>query len=842
MGAKDRPNDRKKLANWNAYTFATQKMGVSNKSKTQNQYHMSKNLIIVESPAKAKTIEGFLGKDYTVKSSYGHIRDLPEREMAVDIENGFKLIYTIDPEKEEIIRNLRKLAAEAEEVWLATDEDREGEAISWHLAEALKLDVKHAKRIVFHEITKKAIQQAIAAPRKIDLDLVNAQQARRVLDRLVGYGISPILWTKIKYGLSAGRVQSVAVRILVEREREIEKFMASTFFNTKGFFDLKGATLKAELNRKFANKAEAEDFLNRCKPATYQIASIETKPAKRTPAAPFTTSTLQQEASRKLGFGVTKTMTLAQRLYESGKITYMRTDSVNLSDFALEEAETAIGQMYGKNYSKRRQYTSKTKGAQEAHEAIRPTEIMNQHIDAERDQQRLYELIWKRTIASQMADAQLERTTVTIDINTTPENFIAKGEVVKFDGFLKVYTEGTDDENNDEGDSGLLPPMEQGQMLPVREIVATQRFTQKPPRYSEASLVKYLEEQGIGRPSTYASTISRIISKGYAEKTDRPGVERKFEVLTLRETTITTETQKENTGAEKSKLFPTDMGIVVNDFLVEYFPDILDYTFTARVEDELDEIAEGKLEWQGMLENFYAGFKKDLDTTIVNSTRQSGERQIGIDPASGKIVSARMGRYGPIVQIGDQEDTEKKFASLRPGQSIMTIGLEEALKLFDLPRRVGEYNGLVVTAAIGRFGPFVKWGNTFASLKPAEQDDPYTIGIERAIQLIEDKIRSAEAAILRRFTTDPEIQIVKGRFGPFIKRGRDNFRLPKGTDVDAISLDEVQLLIQQQDVAPKKGAKGSRKSATKAAAKKKAPAKKAPAKKKSAAKKSAGKK
>jgi len=747
------------------------------KEKAQNKQHMSKNLIIVESPAKAKTIEGFLGKDYTVKSSYGHIRDLPSNEMAVDIENGFKLIYKIDPEKEEIIRNLRKLASDADEVWLATDEDREGEAISWHLAEALKLDVKHTKRIVFHEITKKAIQHAIASPRKIDIDLVNAQQARRVLDRLVGYGLSPIIWTKIKYGLSAGRVQSVAVRILVEREREIEKFTASAFFNTRGFFDLKGATLKAELNRKFAAKTDAEAFLERCKPASYQIASIETKPAKRTPAAPFTTSTLQQEASRKLGFGVSKTMTLAQRLYESGKITYMRTDSVNLSDFALDEAEAAIGQIYGKEYSKRRKYSHKSKGAQEAHEAIRPTQILNQFIEEERDQQRLYELIWKRTIASQMADAQLERTTVTIDISTTPENFVAKGEVIKFDGFLKVYAEGTDDETADDNESGLLPPMEHGQSLPIREIIATQRFTQKPPRYSEASLVKYLEEQGIGRPSTYAPTISRIIGRGYAEKTDRPGVERVYEILTLRESQISCATQKEMTGAEKSKLFPTDMGIVVNDFLVEYFPDILDYTFTARVEDELDEIAEGKLEWQTMLETFYAGFKKDLEITAINSTRQSGERQLGIDPKSGKIVSARMGRYGPIVQIGDQDDKEKKFASLRQGQSIMTIGLEDALKLFDLPRRVGEYNGVVVTAAIGRFGPFVKWGNTFASLRAAEQDDPYTIGLERAIQLIEDKIKSAEAAILRRFPTDPEIQVVKGRFGPFIKVGKDNYRL-----------------------------------------------------------------
>jgi DNA topoisomerase-1 len=794
---------------------------------------MSKNLVIVESPAKAKTIEGYLGKDYIVKSSYGHVRDLPKNDVAIDVDKGFNPVYVVSPDKEDVIKELKKLASKADNVWLATDEDREGEAISWHLAEALGLDVKSTKRIVFHEITKKAIQDAIAKPRHIDIDLVNAQQARRVLDRLVGFELSPVLWKKVKAGLSAGRVQSVAVRIIVEREREIEKFLASSFYNVRGSFDLGTAVLKADLNRKLKDSAEANDFLSRANGADFTIDNMETKPAKRTPAAPFTTSTLQQEASRKLGFSVSRTMVIAQRLYESGKITYMRTDSVNLSDFALDAAKQEVSRAYGPQYSKTRQFTNKNKGAQEAHEAIRPTEMSAHQVDGERDEQRLYELIWKRTIASQMADAELEKTTATIGINTMSDVLQAKGEVVKFDGFLKVYTEGTDDDESEDGGSGMLPPLTVGQKLNFMDMTATQRFTQKPSRYSEAALVKRLEELGIGRPSTYAPTISTIQQREYIEKKDKEGIPRAFEVMVLKSGTIHKSVNSENTGAEKSKLFPTDIGMVVNDFLVDQFPTILDYAFTANVEQEFDEIAEGNLKWQEMLKKFYTPFHENVANTIENAARQSGERELGNDPKTGKLVLARIARFGPVVQMGASDDEDKKFASLRAGQSIGTITLEEALKLFDLPRLIGEYQGQPVSAAIGRFGPFVKWGSTYASLRVKEGDDPFTIEIDRAIKLIEDKINGINAALIQKFDERPEIQIIQGRFGPYIKREKDNFKLPKGTDAKTISLPDVLAAIAEQEANPsaKKKAAARKPGASKKAAPKKAAARKAPAKK-----------
>jgi DNA topoisomerase I len=806
---------------------------------------MSKNLVIVESPAKAKTIEGYLGKDFIVKSSYGHVRDLPKSDVAINIENGFVPKYEVSPDKHEVVNELKKLAAKVDDVWLATDEDREGEAISWHLAEALGLSVEHTKRIVFHEITQKAIQAAIAKPRHIDVDLVNAQQARRVLDRIVGFELSPVLWKKVKGGLSAGRVQSVAVRIIVEREREIEKFLAAAFYNVRGQFDLGSAMLKADLNRKLKDSAESRTFLETCTGATFTIASIENKPTKRTPAAPFTTSTLQQEASRKLGFSVSRTMVVAQRLYESGKITYMRTDSVNLSDFALEAAKQEITHSYGERYSKTRQYTNKNKGAQEAHEAIRPTEMSVHQIGGERDEERLYELIWKRTLASQMADAELEKTTANVAISTCSDILQAKGEVIKFDGFLKVYIEGSDDDSDDEGGSGMLPPLTVGQVLQLVDLTATQRYTQKPTRYSEAALVKRLEELGIGRPSTYAPTISTIQQRTYIEKKDKDGVPRAFEVMTLKQGQIFTEARSENTGAEKSKLFPTDIGMVVNDFLVEQFPQILDYQFTASVEQEFDEIAEGRLQWQEMMKKFYTPFHQNVQVTLDTAQRQTGERELGIDPVSGKPVIVRIARFGPVVQIGGSEDEDKKYANLRAGQSITTIGLEEALKLFDLPRHLGEYKDERVTAAIGRFGPFIKWGSLFASLKVKEGDDPYTIQLDRAIQLVEEKIAAVAASELRIFEENPEIRILKGRFGPYIKSGKENYKLPKATDPAVISFGEVMKMIEEQEAAGggKKAASkraGAKKAPAKKAAAKKAPAKKSPAKK-AAAKKSAKK-
>lgn len=755
------------------------------------------------------------------------MRDLPKNDLAINVEKGFVPVYEVSPDKQDVIQELKKLSNKAEDVWLATDEDREGEAISWHLAEALGLDIHRTKRIVFSEITKTAILKAIQNPRTIDIDLVNAQQARRVLDRLVGFELSPVLWRKVKQGLSAGRVQSVAVRIIVEREREIEQFKATSFFSIRGLFETESAQVKADLGRKLKDESESTQFLERTKGSEFTVVNLEVKPSKRTPAPPFTTSTLQQEAGRKLGFSVSRTMVVAQRLYESGKITYMRTDSVNLSDFALEAARNEISASFGERYSKTRQFTSKSKGAQEAHEAIRPTEMGRREVSGERDEQRLYELIWKRTLASQMADAELEKTTATIEISNTKDVLLAKGEVIKFDGFLKLYIESTDDDDNDESGSGMLPPLTIGQKLNLISLTATQGFTQKPSRYSEASLVKRLEELGIGRPSTYAPTISTIQQREYVEKKDKEGTPRTLTILELAGDQIKKETKTENTGAEKAKLFPTDIGMVVNDFLVDQFPNILDYSFTASVEQEFDEIAEGKLAWQEMMKRFYKPFHENVQITMESAQRQTGERELGTDPKSGKPVIARIGRFGPIVQLGSADDEQKKFASLKPGQSISNITLDEALLLFDLPRIVGEYQGQPVTAAIGRFGPFVKFGSIYASLRVREGDDPYTIGIERAIQLIEDKINGVNANELRKFDERPEVKIIKGKWGPYIKSGSDNYKMPKGADPQTISLEDVLSAIDEQA----RTAKPSKKAASKKATPKKAPAKKAAAKK-----------
>jgi DNA topoisomerase-1 len=802
---------------------------------------MAKNLVIVESPAKAKKLEGFLkekGGDYIVKASIGHIRDLPKNNFAVSADNNFDVTYEIYPEKMDTVEELRTLADRAEVVWLATDEDREGEAISWHLLEALELNESKTKRIVFSEITKKAILAAIEKPRNIDMDLVNAQQARRILDRVVGFELSPVLWKKVKPSLSAGRVQSVTVRLIVEREREIEAFNASAYFGIRALFDLKEATLKADLPSKIKDGNGAQAFLEDCKNAEFAISSLETRPGTRTPPAPFTTSTLQQEAGRQLGMGVAQTMRVAQGLYESGKITYMRTDSVNLSDFARDAAKQEITSSFGENYSHSRTFKSKNKGAQEAHEAIRPTNMADRTIKGDRNEERLYELIWKRTLASQMADAKLENTTAHVNISTRSETLVAKGQVVKFDGFLKVYMEGTDDEESDE--SGVLPPLHEGQILDLRNMVAQEKFTQKPARYSEASLVKKMEELGIGRPSTYASTISTIQTRTYVERRDLEGKPRDFTVHTLSDKVITSETKTEITGAERSKLFPTDIGRVVNDFLVENFPLILDYHFTAAVEEEFDIIAEGKLEWKDMLRKFYGPFHENVLKTSSEAARASGERFLGDDPATGKPIIARIGRFGPMIQLGTAEEEEKKFASLRPTQSINTITLEEALDLFKMPRNLGEWNGEKIVVGIGRFGPYVKFKSTYASLRVKEGDDPFTIDLARAVQLIEDKINGVNANLLKTFAEDENVQIIKGRFGPYLKSGNLNFKLPKGAEPAEVTWSDAQQIMEEQmEQATKKAA--SRKPAPKKAPAKKAPVKKAAAKK-APAKKAAAKK
>jgi DNA topoisomerase-1 len=758
---------------------------------------MSKNLVIVESPAKAKTIEGFLGKDFTVKSSFGHIRDLVKKGYGVDIENNFAPTYEISEGKEKVIADLKKLSKGADMVWLASDEDREGEAISWHLSEALNLDPKKTKRIVFHEITKGAIQKAIENPRQIDINLVNAQQARRVLDRLVGFELSPILWRKVRPSLSAGRVQSVAVRLIVDREREIQNFKSTSAFKVVALFSTGKATLKAELDKRFNTEEEAQAFLEKCKAASFTIQNLETKPAKRSPSAPFTTSTLQQEAARKLGFSVSQTMVVAQKLYEAGKITYMRTDSVNLSETAMNQANKAINADYGAKYFQPRQYKTKSKGAQEAHEAIRPTYIDRQFIEGERNEQRLYDLIWKRTIASQMSDAELEKTTAKIGISTTSEVFVAQGEVLKFDGFLKVYMESTDDEETEitTENSSILPPIHLGEVLQNTEISATQRFTHHPARYTEASLVKKLEELGIGRPSTYAPTISTIQKRTYVEKTDREGNPRNYVNLTLAKNNIVKETKTENTGAEKNKLFPTDIGMVVNDFLIQYFPDILDFHFTAKVEEEFDEIADGKLDWTKMLKTFYSPFHKTVEKTIDKSDRASGERVLGVDPASGKPIFVRIGRFGPLAQIGETvEGGEKpRFASLRKEQRMETITLEEALDLFKLPAHLGTYKDKDISVNLGRFGPYVKFGEEFISIPRGE--DPFKVDMDRAIALIAEK--EIANAPIAHYKGEP-VTKGKGRFGPFIKMGGLYVNVPRAYNFDALTQSDIEELLAKK--------------------------------------------
>jgi DNA topoisomerase-1 len=762
---------------------------------------MSKNLVIVESPAKAKTIEGYLGKDFVVRSSFGHIRDLPKGGLAIDIENDFAPKYEISADKKKLITDLKKLAKEAQLVWLATDEDREGEAISWHLAEVLGLTQERTRRIVFSEITKSAITRAIENPRSVNVNLVNAQQARRVLDRLVGFEISPVLWKKVKPSLSAGRVQSVAVRILVEREREIQNFNSISSFRVVAVFNIGGAEMKAELPQRFTKETEAMAFLEGCVGRTYSIADLETKPSKKSPAAPFTTSTLQQEASRKLGFSVSQTMVVAQRLYESGRITYMRTDSTNLSDFALQAAAEAIEKNFGKEYVQNRQYASKSKGAQEAHEAIRPTDMLVNDIQGDRNEQRLYDLIRKRTLASQMADAQLEKTTANIAISSRSEQLVAKGEVIRFEGFLKVYLEGTDDED-EENTKGMLPPLKVGQALNLDHMSATERFSQHPPRYTEASLVRKLEELGIGRPSTYAPTISTIQKRGYVVKEDRDGHERAYRVLELKSDKIKAETAKEMTGAERSKLFPTDIGIVVTDFLIENFGTILDYNFTANVEAEFDHIASGAVEWNDMIRKFYGTFHKTVEVAIETSERATGERELGVHPESGKPIIARIGRFGPMIQIGTGDDPEKQFASLLADQSITSISLQEALDLFKLPRKLGEFESESVSAAIGRFGPYIRHGKSFVSIKANDGDDPYTITFERAVELITAKRDADAKSLILEWKEEPDIKVLNGRFGPYIKAGKKNVKIPKDKVAEELTLDEVRALVAQAPDKP----------------------------------------
>ncbi|NVM63393.1 DNA topoisomerase-1 [Mucilaginibacter sp. SG538B] len=796
---------------------------------------MAKNLLIVESPAKAKTIEGYLGKDFTVKSSYGHIRDLVKSEDAIDIANNFKQKYEVPADKKQVVSELKKLAKEAEMVWLASDEDREGEAISWHLFETLDLKDAHTKRIVFHEITKPAILKAIDTPRKIDYNLVNAQQARRVLDRLVGFELSPVLWKKVKPSLSAGRVQSVAVRLIVDREREINKFKSEASFKIVAIFGKGKEAFKAELPERFAKQEDAEKFLQDCIAADFDVKSLDTRPTKRSPAAPFTTSTLQQEASRKLGYSVARTMQVAQRLYESGYITYMRTDSVNLSELALNSAASEIVSAYGEKYHQQRRYKTKNASAQEAHEAIRPTYFNNHSIDGESAEKRLYELIWKRAIASQMSEAQFEKTTAKISISTRNEDLMANGEVMKFDGFLKVYLESKDeeDEPQQDGENAILPPLAKGQRLALQEMSATERFSRPAARYTEASLVKKLEELGIGRPSTYAPTISTIQNRGYVVKEEREGKQRNFRVLTLKAGSITKEEKTENTGAERGKLFPTDIGAVVNDFLVQYFKDIVDFNFTASVEKQFDEIAQGMKEWTAMLHDFYNPFHKEVESTIEKADKATGERELGIHPESGKKVSVRIGRFGPFVQVGesatDENEEKPLYASLRSGQSIETISLEEALELFKLPKVVGEYEGKVMKVAIGRFGPYISHNSAFVSLP--KEIDPHDVTEEQAIELINLKRKKDAEKLIKAFDEDPDVKVLNGRWGPYIEFGKLNVKIPKDKDPLTLTYEECKALADATPKDAKKGRFG------KAAASAKPTATKAPARKKAATKK-----
>ena len=751
---------------------------------------MPKNLVIVESPAKARTIEGYLGKDFKVVSSYGHIRDLPTDDKAIDVDNGFAPTYIISKDKKAVVKSLKQLVKQSEMVYLASDDDREGEAISWHLIQALDLDEAKTRRIVFHEITKSAITNALKSPRSIDIDLVNAQQARRVLDRLVGYEISPILWRKIKTGLSAGRVQSVAVRLVVDREREIEGFNSKSSFKITADFDSgNGRMLKAELPDRFSKEIEAEEFLQKCIGAEFSITDLQKKPLRKSPAPPFTTSTLQHEASRKLGFSVARTMTLAQKLYESGKISYMRTDSVNLSEEALTGARNQIIHSYGERYTKQRRYKTKSAGAQEAHEAIRPTSFGVVEAGEDHNVKRLYDLIWKRAIASQMAEAELEKTIVTISVSTTNVRFIASGEVINFDGFLKVYIESRDEEIGEENQKSLLPSLEIGLMLKLIEMSARQGFSRPSARYTEASLVKKLEEMGIGRPSTYAPTISTIQKRNYVIKENRSGKERSYKAIILKNNNLTTFTNKEITGAEKNKLFPTDMGIIVNDFLVEHFSKIVDFQFTANVEIEFDEIAQGQKSWNAMIGDFYGEFHTQVEETKQIKSGISKPRELGVDPETSKKVYARMGKFGPVVQLGETDGDEKpRYTSLRKGQLIETIKLEEALELFRLPRAAGQFEDQEMIVGIGKYGPYIRHDGKFYSLDPG--DDPYVITEERAIELILEKRKSDSNKIIKTFYENPDIQVLNGIYGPYIKAGKKNVKIPKGKDPASLTLDE----------------------------------------------------
>ena len=776
---------------------------------------MQKNLVIVESPAKAKTIEKFLGKDYRVLSSYGHIRDLNAKTLSIDIEHNYAPQYVIPEEKEKVVATLRAEAESADIVWLASDEDREGEAISWHLSEVLGLKPESSRRIVFHEITKTAILHAIETPRSIDMNLVNAQQARRVLDRIVGFELSPILWKKVRPALSAGRVQSVAVRLIVERERAINDFVPEASFRVMADFILPDGTtiLKAELNRRLKNKEEVYAFLEVCQTATFSIADITRKPVRRSPAPPFTTSTLQQEAARKLGYSVSQTMRIAQMLYESGLITYMRTDSFNLSELALGTAKETIVNTYGEKYHKFRQYHTKSKGAQEAHEAIRPTYIAHAEIQGSDQEKRLYDLIRKRTIACQMADAALERTTISVSIDGMKEKFVATGEVVLFDGFLQVYKESTDDENENESENKLLPQVNLHEVLQMKGITATERFTQRPARYTEASLVRQLEELGIGRPSTYAPTIQTVLNRGYVVKGDKEGKERTYSIVSLSENTIKEISKTEIAGSDRNKLMPTDIGIVVNDFLMEYFQSVMDYNFTANVEKELDAIAEGEENWTKIIDNFYRMFHPTVEEAIsIHKGHRIGERLLGNDPKSGKPVFVKIGKFGPMAQIGESKaDTGEKpqFATLMKGQSIETITLEEALNLFELPRTLGEYEGKTVVVGVGRFGPFIRHDGKFVSIPKTL--DPLSISLDEAIALIQEKRTKDEQRHIKKFDEEPELEILNGRFGPYITYKGKNYKIPKSGYTPAeMTLEECLALVKEVGDKPATRRRGVR--------------------------------
>lgn len=776
---------------------------------------MSKNLVIVESPAKAKTIEGYLGKDFTVKSSYGHVRDLPKEGLNIDLKNNYKPHYEISPDKKDVISELKKLSKESDFVWLASDDDREGEAISWHLFESLNLDLSKTKRIVFREITKSAILKAIENPRQIDLDLVNAQQARRILDRLVGYELSPVLWKKIKTGLSAGRVQSVAVRLIVEREREIEHFKSVYTYKVSAIFENKdGKGFKAKLNKEFESEEDALQFIEACKTAAFTVKSLEKKDGKKTPAPPFTTSTLQQEAGRKLGYSVAQTMTLAQKLYESGKITYMRTDSVNLSEQASQSAKLEIEKAYGGKYAYSRKFKNKNESAQEAHEAIRPTDFAQHSTDGERNEIRLYELIWKRAIASQMSDALIERTIVKTEVSNRPEEFVTTGEIIRFDGFLKVYIESNDsDDGEEENEEALLPEINVKDVLKYKEVKANQVYSKPSARYTEPGLVKKLEELGIGRPSTYAPTISTIQKRDYVIKENRDGKQRDVVEISLKAGQVKNVVKKETYGAEKSKLFPTDLAMIVNDFLVKHFPNVIDFNFTAKVEQEFDDIADGKMPWEKMIDNFYGTFHQKVEVTqSIDRSTVGTSRVLGKHPETGEEMTVRLGRFGPFVQIGEADEEKgikPKYASLKKGQLIESITIEDALELFRLPRTVGQYEDKDLVIAVGRFGPYVKHGSSFYSLK--KEDDPLTIDEARAITLIQEKIKADSEKLIKEFPTAPEIKILNGRFGPYIVAGKKNVKIPKGKEPNSLTLEECLSLAEATPEKKKGGFKAKKK-------------------------------